>query len=227
MIASYKFNKDVKATVAPAFLAYNAAKAAPVNTAPFSKTTDGLPAWVGETRDLAILQVPGDVTFRVFGQKTKFLWDFSYNLDGAKRASDVYGLDGSPIALKDSAGVVTGYVPTATHSSRDDLAFLVGLQIGENKKKGDWTVFVNYREVGLTSVDPNINEGTWGSSRTNLRGWKAGVAYNFTDAVVGAVTYYQADNIRKNLYGGQATGGAKVADLNSSQIVQVDLNVKF
>ena len=76
-------------------------------------------------------------------------------------------------------------------------------------------------------MDPNINEGTWGSSRTNLRGIKGSVAYNFTDFVVGSVTYMQADNIRKDLYGGQATGGAKVANINSSQILQFDLNVKF
>ncbi len=227
LIASYKFNKDVRATIAPAYLAYNAAKAGPNNVAPFSKNNDGLPAWVGETRDLSILQVPGDVTFKVFGKKTKFIWDFTYNFQGKDRAAEVYGLTGAPIAIKDSSGKTTRLLPGATHSSQDDFAYLVGIQIGENKKKNDWSIFLNYRQVGLTALDPNINEGTWGSSRTNLRGFKGGIAYNFTDFAVAALTYYNADNIRKDLYGGQATGGAKVANFNSSQIIQFDLNVKF
>lgn len=227
LIASYRFSNNTKVTIAPAFLAYNAAKSAPVNVAPFSKKNDGLPLWVGESRGLAILQVPGDVSFDLFGRKAKFLWDFSYNFRGEERVRDVYGLTSDPVPLVDASGSVVGFLPGATHSSRDDFAWLVGLQFGENRKKNDWSVFLNYREVGLAAVDPNINEGTWGASRTNLRGFRGGIAYNFTDFTVASVTYMQADRIRKDLYGGEATGGARVADLHLSQILQFDLNVKF
>jgi len=227
LIASYKFNKNVSATIAPAYYIYSAGKTNPNNVAPFSKNNDGLPAWVGETRDLNIVQVPGDVTFKLFGQKTKFVWDFTYNFNGEDRAKEVYGLTGEPIAIKNSSGKTVQYLKGSTHSSQDDFAYLVGLQLGDNKKKGDWSIFASWRQVGLTAVDPNINEGTWGSSRTNLRGFKGTVSYSFTDFAVGSISYLHADNIRQDLYGGQATGGAKVANVNSSQILQVDLNVKF
>ncbi len=218
LVASYKFNKSVKATIAPAYLAYNAANANPTNARPFAPATAGVS---GETRDLALLQVPGDLAFKVFGLPAKVIWDFSYNFKGKERTESIYGLNGLPIT------VGTKTLAGGTHNRKDDFAYLVGLQLGENKKKNDWSVYVNYRQVGLASVDPNTNEGTWGGSRTNLRGWKGGVAYNFTDAVVGSLTYYQADNLRKDLYGGQATGGAGIADLNNHRILQVDLNVKF
>ncbi len=227
LIATYRFNKKTSLTLAPAYFAYNGTKVNPDNVAPFSKTNSGLPLWVGETEGLSILEVPGDFTFNVAGAPVKLLWDVTYNFDGKERAEKIYGLTGAPIPITDSAGTVTRYLNGATHNSRDNLAWLVGFQIGENKKKHDWSVFLTYREVGLAAVDPNINEGTWGASRTNLRGWKGGVAYNFTDSVVAAATYYQADNLRKDLYGGNATGGAKVANLNNHQIFQFDLNVKF
>jgi len=94
-------------------------------------------------------------------------------------------------------------------------------------KKGDWSLLVNYRQVGLGSLDPNLNDSDWGLSRLNLKGWKASIAYNFTDAVILQVAGYNGDNLRKNLTGGQATGGAELADGNSVQVFQVDFDVKF
>ena len=60
-----------------------------------------------------------------------------------------------------------------------------------------------------------------------MQGYKVGLAYNVTDFCVGAVSWYDAWNLRKDLVGGQATGGSKIANANSVQVLQVDLNVKF
>ncbi len=209
LIFGYKFSKDLKVTFAPSFLLYNAANIASANNAKsFSAATAGAGfANIGHTRDLHILQFPGDVTFKLFGQRTKFVWDVAYNASGGKRTHDIYGV--------------------VDHNSHDDWAFLVGLEVGQNRKKGDWSASVNYRQVGLSAIDPNLNDSTWAHSHVNVRGWKAAVAYNFTDNVLGAITYTQADNLRNDLFGGQATGGAKLADLNNGQALQVDLNVKF
>jgi len=228
LIFGYRFSKDVKLTVAPAYLAYNAAQInSAINTQPFSQATDGLPAGIGETRDLSIIQVPGDVSFKVCGLSTKFLWDFSYNTDGAKRVRDIYGVDGGIEIVKDSNGKVVGEFRRSDHSSQDDMGFQAGFQLGQNVQKGDWSLLTTYRQVGLAAVDPNLNASDWGLSRVNLRGWKLSAAYNFTNAVVGQITYFAADNLRKDLVGGQATGGAKIADANSDQLLTVDLNVKF
>lgn len=236
LIGTYKFNKDVSVTVAPAFLTYNGADASPVNVHPFPNASYSNLAYphIGNTGYLKILDVPGDVTFKLFNKRVKAYWDFTYNFDGKQRAEKIYLLNGQSLYLNEDGKVSTTETGSSVtelkggrHSSKDNFAFLVGLQVGQNRKKNDWSAFVNYRQVGLAAVDPNLNEGTWGGSRTNLKGWKAGVAYNFTDSVVASVTYYYADALRKNLYGVNTTEGAKLANFRKNEIIQVDLNVKF
>ena len=213
LVFTWKFNKDTKFTIAPAYLTYTAAQVNSVqNSQGFAQnindtSSDNLPVGTGETRDLSIIQLPGDFTFKLCGWKTKLLWDAAYNTAGSKRVHDIYEIP--------------------DHSSRDDFAFLVGVQLGDNKKKGDFSLFVNYRQVGLAAVDPNLNDSDFALSYLNVRGWKGGIAYNFTDAVVGAVTFMNANNVRENLVGGQATNDAKIGNANSVQVLQVDLNVKF
>jgi len=228
LIFSYKFCNDVKFTLAPAYLRYNSAQVNFVwNQQGFAQTVnggtgDGLPLGWGETRDLSIIQVPGDLSFKLCGRKIKLLWDGVYNTAGAKRVNDIYVLP-----VYDKKGNLVGLDHASHHIRKDNYAWLVGLQVGENVKKGDWAVYVNYRQVGLGSLDPNLNDSDWCLSRLNMKGWKAGIGYNFTDAVTANVTGYTGDNLRKDLVGGQATGGAKLADANSVQVVEFDLNVKF
>ena len=202
----------MKFTIAPAYLTYTAAQVNNVfNAQGFAQNVNGrrtnVPEGLGETRDLSIIQIPGDISFKLAGLKMKVLWDSAYNTAGSKRVHDIYSVE--------------------DHSTRDDLAFLVGFQIGENKKKGDWSLLINYRQVGLASVDPNLNDSDFGLSNLNIKGWKGSAAYNFTDSVVLALTYMNANNLRKNLIGGEATKDTKVANANSVQVLQVDLNVKF
>ncbi|MDD5350992.1 MAG: putative porin [Chthoniobacteraceae bacterium] len=228
LLFSLRFCGQAKFTLAPAYLRYNSAQVNTVwNQQGFAQVingtgTDGLPLGWGETRDLSLIQVPGDVAFRLCGWKIKVFWDGVYNTDGAKRVNDIY-----VVPERDKAGNIVDFDRVRNHAAKDDFAWLAGIQFGDNAKKGDWALNVNYREVGLGAVDPNLNDSDWGLSRLNLRGWKASLGYNFTDAVVAQVSYCAADNLRSNLIGGQATGGAKLADANSVQVFQFDLNVKF
>ena len=228
LIFTYQFCEAVKLTVAPAYLAYNAAQVNFVwNQQGFAQVINGtgsdlLPPGWGETRDLSILQLPGDLSFKICGWKIKLLWDSAYNTAGARRENEIY-----VVPEYDKKGNITGFDHVRTHARKDDFAWLAGLQIGENVKKGDWSVGVNYRQVGLAALDPNLNDSDWALSRLNMEGWKVWLAYNFTDAVTGQLTGSTADNLRRDLIGGQATSGAKLADANSVQVLQVDLNVKF
>ena len=228
LLFTYKFCEDVKFTLAPAYLTYNAAQVNTVfNQQGFAQlingtNTDGLPLGWGETRDLSIIQVPGDLSFKVCGCKIKVLWDAAYNTAGGKRVNDIYVLP-----LRNKNGDIVVFDEVQTHAQKDNLAWLAGIQVGENVKKGDWAFYVNYRQVGLGSIDPNLNDSDWALSRLNMKGWKAAIAYNFTSAMVLQITGFTADNLRKDLLGGQATRGAKLADANSVQVLQVDLNVKF
>lgn len=212
LVGSYKFTPNVKLTVAPGYMAYTAGNlTGMLNETSFNN--NGTTVLHGASRDLSIITAPGDVAFKIAGLKTKVLWDFAYNTDGASRATDIYNMTG------------TGGV--SKHIAKDNLAWLAGFQIGDNKKKGDWSIFANYRQTGLASVDPNLNDSDFALGQLNTQGFKVGAAYNFTDFCVAAATYYDAWSLRNNLVGGEATGGNKLAYLSSVRIFQLDLSVKF
>ena len=178
-----------------------------VGGGPLTVTTPTGQAPASESRDLSILTAPGDVSFKLAGISMKVYWDFAFNADGSSRSSREYLL--------------------SNHNPQDDFAWLAGYQIGNNIHKGDWSLFANYRQVGLDSIDPNINYSYFALSYLNVQGVEIGAAYNFTNSVVGAVTYYDAWNLRQGITGGEATGGAQLANGKAVQVLQVDMNVKF
>jgi len=253
LIATAKVTSGVTATVAPGYMTYTNGNTGYLNnaTAFYTGTTatsgnlyvttgTGSAAqttYYSSQRDLSIITAPGDVSFTICGLKSKVLWDFAYNLKGDARDEDILGLTDIQVPVKNASGVVTGYrnasgsLTSATkvsgHKSQDDLAWLAGLQVGENKKAGDWSVFSNFRQTGIAAVDPNLNDSDFANGYLNMQGVKTGVNYNLTDFCVASVTYYDAWNLRSDLVGGQATGGQKIAPANSVQVVQVDLSVKF
>ena len=212
----------VKLTVAPGVIFNNGATvnpgAAALNANESSVTltpavgTAGQRTLDGQTYIVA----PGDVAFTVAGMKSKVLWDFSYNLQGGDRWD----------ALVDTAALskdgVTGAALRGRVGSSDKTAALAGFQLGENKKKGDWSLLANYRYVGAVSVDPNINDSDWALSKLNMHGPKVAFGYNLGDATTLTLSYYSGNNIRKNL---NSTVGA--LDRNSVQVLQVDASVKF
>lgn len=201
------FSPTSSLTVAPAHLIYNhAAISKARNSQPFDRESTA--PWVtDESANLSLLQLPGEFRFAAWEQPVTFLWDAVYNLKAGERVLETYGL--------------------SSHAVKDDFAFLVGLQIGENKKAGDWSLYSNFRQVGIGAIDPNINDSSWGLSRLNLRGFKSGIAYSFTDFAVGHVNYFTGWNVRKDLTGGQATEGAALGDANTVEVLQLELNVKF
>jgi len=259
LIGAVKITPDVKLTLAPGYMTYTAGNVADLNNeTSFMTTKNGTLVATnyrysaaslrstahaqGATRDLSIITAPGDISFKLFGRKAKFLWDFAYNTESAKRVEEIYGLQDIQIPVYNKSGAITGYKNTkgavgdktlvnptrvSGHSSQDDIAWLAGLQLGENKKAGDWSVMANFRQTGLGAVDPNLNDSDFALGQLNMQGIKTGVSYSFTDFCVGSVTYFNAWNLRKDLMGGQATSGQKIASMNAVEILQIDLSVKF
>jgi hypothetical protein len=226
LVGSYRFNKNVKLTFAPGWLVQTAGSLTGLqNAQPFNDS----PTVSGATRNLNLLLAPGELSFRWFDRQAKFMWDFAYNVEGRKRYEDIYDLE----TLRNHAGqhsdddVLDSDDFESDHQLVDDLAFLAGLQLGENKKAGDWSVLAYYRQAGASSIDPNLNDSDFASSRLNTRGLKLGVSYNFTDFAIGTLTYQYAWNLRDDLVGGQATGGAGIADTNNVSIFQADVSIKF
>lgn len=214
LVASYRFNKDVSVTFAPGVLLFNAADLSNFsNAAGFSS----VPGVSGESRKQTIITAPGDVQFKLGSVPTKFYWDFAYNTQGEGRVNDIYQV----VTVRPDGEI------RSKHQAVDDFAFLVGFEFGQLKKAGDWLISINYRQTGLASVDPNLNDSTFALSFVNTRGPQIGIAYNITDFLTAAVIYSHAWNLRDNLFGGQATSGAAIADGNTIDVLQIDLNMKF
>ena len=83
-------------------------------------------------------------------------------------------------------------------------------------------LLAEYRQVGLGSVDPNLNDSDWNFSRLGFRGVKLAASYGFYPWLIATFTGYFSENLgtEKNLNIG-------VGDYNASQIYQFDLTVKF
>ncbi len=119
----------------------------------------------------------------------------------------------------------------------DNVAWAAGLQIGVNKKKGDWSGLAEFRQIGLGAVDQNINGTDYADSYANQQGFKLSTVYNFTDFLTLTGTFYDTWDYKSNLYkslgGTAATPNSLTAStLNlvgerSEQRLQVDLGWKF
>jgi hypothetical protein len=227
LIASAEVFSGYKVTIAPGYLCTNNGAAAATGgiysggggQAPWTSLA-GAAGQASNTvgsktlSGLSVILFPGDVSTTLGGLKTKFLWDFAYNTDAYKRDS---------LYTTVAKGLPGSIIPNKV----DRAAWLVGVQVGENKKKGDWSAVANYRAVGAAAVDPNINDSDWALSATNMAGPKVGFMYNLGDATTIGATYYYADNLRSNLlYGGGSTT-AIVSPNNSVQVLQLDISVKF
>jgi hypothetical protein len=227
LITSYRFNKTTKLTIAPAWLIYNAASFTTNSTLTnaFGDVNDNSfkdTALVsGATRHLNIIQAPGDLSFALGRVPAKFYWDFAYNTEGKSRAEDIYRLVDVLPRLDGGTDI------RSQHRTADDFAWLVGLQLGENKKKGDLSFFANYRRTGISSVDPNLNDSDFALAELNTHGYKLSLAYNLADFAEVRASWSQAWNIRRNLTQGEATSGNAIADANAAEVLMLDLTVKF
>ncbi len=83
-------------------------------------------------------------------------------------------------------------------------------------------MFANYRETGIASVDPNLNDSDFALGRLNSRGFKFGATYGFSDAVSLGVTGFVTYNLDDNL-----VDSFGLANRNAVNTVQIDLNFKF
>jgi hypothetical protein len=181
-----------------------------------------------------MLLIPGDLTIQVFGKPLGLYWDFSYNFLGNDRFNKDYG----PLFSSYRFLTRTATTPVFRHawqpSISDDIAWLVGLRYGENKKAGDFSASVDYRQVGISSIDPNFNSDDFALSNLNSEGFKFQLTYNITDFLTIAVTGFFSDALTKNLYGGYATGNVPavtnqfpIARDRHDKVLQFDLIMKF
>jgi len=195
---SQKIGSRLELKAAPGFFLYNASTLAGLgNEAAFNGTTE----------NLKVIVLPGELSFKDLGGAgygLKAYWDIAYNTTAEDRVREAYA---QPASVDE-----------------DPLAWLVGLSYGygAGKTAGDWKVSADYRQIGLGSIDPNINDSDFAFSRLNQEGFKISAAYNLTDFASLNATYMNTQE--KEALPGSGPG---VANLDSSDLFQLDLNVKF
>ncbi len=254
---TWKINKNLLVKIAPGFTFYtgggnvNYDGGVATNTgSTISGTTAGTPGTYFATANsavdpvfysareadhLAILSAPGEFNFNIGTVPIRPYWDFEYNVDAKARVQDVYlQTSGFP------TGYGTGVTAAAAAQNKDltdGIAWSAGVQVGVNKKKGDWSVLGEYRQIGLGAVDQNINGTDFADSYANQQGVKVAGSYNFTDFLTLTTTFYDTWAYKSGLY--QSLGGTgstpnaqtsstlNLVGEKSSQRVQVDLGWKF
>lgn len=187
------------AIVAVGYSAYNQSTltTAPLNSAAFAGTVraQNYGTLAGEV-NWANFQNTTGATFKVY-------WDSSYNFTGETRAYRVYGLNRATFNKGASAWLAG-----------------IGYAYGAGKIKGDYSVKLDYREVGVAAVDPNLNDSDWGFSKTNHKGLKLALAYNVNDFTNFNVTYFDTKIMQPNMT-------FSLGNLDRSHELLVDLVVKF
>ncbi len=149
--------------------------------------------------DVQVLLLPGDISGEVAGIKAKFEWDFAYNFAGRDRA---FFNDG-----------------VANPRSTDKLSWLLGVRLGENKKKGDWSAFVNYRRVGVGTANI-LRDNEFADGESNMQGVKVGGAYSLGDSATVGVNYFRFNQIRSEA---PYTG----IGFDKGDLLQLEVGVKF
>ena len=162
------------------------------------------------TDDLYVAMFNGDVKFPAGPLKGKVYWDFAYNTTGTERAHHIYDYQEG--------------------SFQDSTTWLAGIQLGELKRKGDFYVSADYRQYGIASIDPNLNDPNFAVSRLNTQGFRVNVGYNVTSFMKLEAFYYGAWNLEKNIH--NVVSDARVtpsgfADANAAQNFIVQLNTSF
>ena len=159
------------------------------------------------TRNLSLGLFSADAKLDLGAWKLKAYTDVVYNFHGDARVREEYN--------QPRAANLTGRT-----------AFAVGLTVGsdyEIKKQGDFVLLAEYRQVGLGSVDPNLNDGDFNLSSLNFRGVKVALNYGIRPWLIFGVNFFSSGN----LGGADKNVNVGVANLNSAQTVQADLTTKF
>jgi hypothetical protein len=160
----------------------------------------------GSTRYLSLATFAGEVNWaNVAGEGTffKFYWDSSYNFESASRVRKIYGL-------------------SLSRWNDEPFAWLLGVGYakGAGKVQGDYSVKLDYRRIGLGSVDANTNDSDFAFGKLSQQGFKLAGSYNLTDFATFNVTYFHTTGTQDNLT--QTLG-----NIDHSQLLQLDLVVKF
>jgi len=192
---------------------------------PGAYVAGGAPTSYNQTgiNNLAIVELPMELNFKIGSLDAKAFGDFSINLEADDRARAAYAAGGAaafPGGLQLNQGQAMQFGLAVGNN--------LGLVYGTTSKKGTWEARTYWQHVEQYALDPNLLDSDFFEGRGNLQGLYAAFAYSFTDAMIGTLRYGVAERINDLL----GTGGFN-ADLplpnpiNRFQLMQADVTLRF
>jgi len=172
------------------------------------------------TNDLQIIEIPGEINFKLGEFDAKVFGDYAFNIDGDDRYKAALNRPGNSVATNTAI----------RNAGNDDKAWLVGLGIARKQdkkpKQGDWSANLWYQDVGVYALDPNTPDSDFFDSRVNMKG------------VVLKGEYAVRDNVFVNFAAGHASrknddisaigsGNDITLNLEKYNLYQLDLTYKF
>ncbi len=106
-----------------------------------------------------------------------------------------------------------------TWRGSEDLAYAVGLKVGQNKKKGDWSVGYHYRYIQANAIFGAWADADFGGANSKGHVW--GAKYNLTDFLTVGTTVLYTEPITTDRW------GQMVSRDNDTLTIQADLVWKF
>ncbi len=158
------------------------------------------------TNDLAVIDIPVEFVWKMFGKRFSIFGDYAHNLDADTRAAKA----GHP-------------------NTSQGTAWQVGAAIGETKKKGDWELRGWYQRSEQFALDQNIIDDDIFDGRLNMQGWYIQGTYMLTDFASVGLQYSHGSRIDPNL----GTAGFGLLNtpagfpLQSTNLLYLDVTLKF
>lgn len=196
--------------------------------------------------NLAVAELPMEVDFKIDKVPIRVFGDMAYNTEAAARADAARGALNALAAAPASAGN-TGVTGTGTASTTqamlasrdfqgvlnsgkgfmDQSAFQIGVEAGELKKKGDWDGKLFYQSTGYYAVDPNLIDADIFNAAPNMQGIVASVSHNWTDGLSSTLRYGYGFRVNDQMATPNVNQDLQVSTMDSYQLIQVDLALKF
>lgn len=171
-------------------------------------------SWVNDSgwadSDMQLLELTSRFGWEMIGLPWEVVASWTHNF------ADNYNSDNA-LALNAAHGLHLSYNPQFDGASD---AFLVGIKVGKNKKKGDWSAFYNYCYMEANSVVPGLTDATFNGP--NLKGHVFGGMYNIDDFFTISSNLYLTDPIHAF-----DTWNSGVWQANSSRNGSVTLQVNM
>jgi hypothetical protein len=184
--------------------------------------------------DLLVVEVPFEVTVKLNKVDVRGFGDVAYNLDGRQRAEGAAAGYASYLANQQYPSTISGFAPQTS----DVMAYQLGVAVGSHgdlglvngttTSKHAWEFRTYWQHVEQYALDPNLPDTDFFEGSGNLEGIYTAFSYSPFANVIATLRYGYASRINNKLgTGGSGQDIPQINPINSFDILQLDLGIKF